>query len=57
MHASLRKFLGTPEEINGDGRCATYLYRWTIAKFGRWGKVGIHQFVGDNWSFDFACSS
>ena len=54
MHASLRKFLGTPEEINGDGRCATYLYRWTIAKFGRWGKVGIHQFVGDNWSFDFA---
>jgi hypothetical protein len=43
MHASLRKFLGTPEEINGDCRCATYL----IAGRSRSSVVG-ERFVSIN---------
>jgi len=46
------------EEINGNYRCPTYLYRWTLfqPKWGRWFWRGfgiyIHQFVGDDWSLD-----
>lgn len=40
------------EEMDGDGRCATYLVRWTLLKL--WGKRGVylHHFVGDDWSRD-----
>lgn len=40
------------EEMDGDGRCATYLVRWTLLKLpGRRG-VYLHHFVGDDWSLD-----
>lgn len=39
------------EEINGDGLCPTYLYRWTLLAT-RWFKVYLHHFVGDDWSRD-----
>jgi hypothetical protein len=39
------------EEINGDGLCPTYLYRWTILRaFGY--ALYLHKFVGDDWSLD-----
>lgn len=39
------------EEINGHGRCPTYLYRWQL--FRRWGvAVYLHRFVADDWSLD-----
>lgn len=40
------------EEMDGDGRCQTYLVRWTLLKL--WGKRGVylHHFVGDDWSRD-----
>lgn len=47
----LDRLFGTPEEINGNHRCATYMYRWAIAKT-RWGNVYLHKFVGDDWSLD-----
>lgn len=41
------------EEMDGDGRCATYLVRWTLMKLpGRRG-IYLHHFVGDDWSLDF----
>lgn len=46
----LRKIF-TPEEINGGGRCPTYLYRWFILST-RWFKVYLHRFVADDWSLD-----
>jgi hypothetical protein len=54
MHAFLNKLLGPPEEINGAGRCPTYLYRWPLFRFawGKWGKIYLHHFVGDDWSLD-----
>lgn len=39
------------EEINGDGRCPTYLYRWTLLSTP-WFKVYLHRFVADDWSLD-----
>lgn len=39
------------EEINGDDRCDTYLYRWTLLSTP-WFKVYLHRFVGDDWSKD-----
>lgn len=39
------------EEINGDGVCPTYLFRWTLL-VTRWFKVYLHHFVGDDWSKD-----
>jgi hypothetical protein len=39
------------EEINGAERCPTYLYRWTLLKFGSCG-LYLHHFVGDDWSLD-----
>lgn len=50
--------LFTLEEINGAGRCPTYLYRWTLfqPKWPRWLWRGfgiyLHRFVGDDWSLD-----
>ena len=40
------------EEMDGDGRCATYLVRWTLLKL--WSGIGVylHHFVGDDWSLD-----
>jgi hypothetical protein len=46
------------EEINGHGRCPTYLYRWTLLQprwpAWLWGGFGVyvHHFVGDDWSLD-----
>lgn len=46
------------EEINGAGRCPTYLIRWTIFQPRRpkrlWRGFGIylHKFIGDDWSLD-----
>ena len=46
------------EEINGAGRCPTYLHRWTLFQPRRpkalWRGFGIylHKFVGDDWSRD-----
>lgn len=40
------------EEINGGGRCPTYLHRWTLLKLWRGAGVYLHQFVGDDWSRD-----
>ncbi len=47
----LTRCFGAPEEINGANRCPTYLYRWTVAKWGKRG-VYLHHFVGDDWSLD-----
>jgi hypothetical protein len=40
------------EEINGNGLCPTYLYRWTLLKVGNLFSVYLHKFVGDDWSLD-----
>lgn len=48
--ARLRDLL-TPEEINGDGVCSTYLYRWTLLRTKR-GKLYLHHFVGSDWARD-----
>ena len=40
------------EEINGHGRCPTYLHRWTLLKLWRGMGIYLHQFVGDDWSRD-----
>lgn len=40
------------EEMDGDGRCATYLVRWTLLKLPRGIGVYLHHFVGDDWSRD-----
>jgi hypothetical protein len=40
------------EEMDGDGRCATYLVRWTLLKLPRGIGVYLHKFVGDDWSWD-----
>ena len=47
----LDRLFGEAEEINGRERCPTYLYRWTIFKWGKRG-VYLHHFVGDDWSLD-----
>jgi hypothetical protein len=40
------------EEMDGDGRCPTYLVRWTLLSL--WSGIGLylHHFVGDDWSLD-----
>lgn len=40
------------EEINGDGLCPTYLYRWTLLRIGKGFAIYLHKFVGDDWSLD-----
>lgn len=39
------------EEMDGCGRCPTYLVRWTLLKWGDRG-IYLHHFVGDDWSRD-----
>lgn len=51
LGAVLDRRFGRAEEINGAGRCPTYLFRWTLARFGQT-KVYLHKFVGDDWSRD-----
>lgn len=51
MTGILSRIFGKPEEINGADRCPTYLYRWTLLKFGKRGAY-LHYFVGDDWSLD-----
>ncbi len=39
------------EEVNGRGRCPTYLFRWCLLSLsGR--KAYLHHFVGNDWSND-----
>lgn len=40
------------EAINGDGRCPTYLHRWTLIRLPTFA-VYIHHFVGNDWSKDY----
>ena len=40
------------EEMDGDGRCATYLVRWTLVKWLGGRALYLHHFVGDDWSLD-----
>lgn len=47
----LRDRIFNLEEINGDGLCPTYLYRWTLL-VTRWFKVYLHHFVGEDWTKD-----
>ena len=54
MLTKLKAYLNrrfTLEEINGGGRCPTYLYRRIILST-RWFKVYLHKFVADDWSLD-----
>jgi len=50
FHRVLNLVFGAPEEMNGHGKCNTYLYRWHLA--GDKVKVYLHHFVGDDWSLD-----
>lgn len=50
MRKLLNRLFGL-EEINGDGRCPTYLFRWTLLRVGEFA-VYLHKFVGDDWSLD-----
>lgn len=47
----LSVLFGMPEELDGDGRIAAYMLRWTALRT-RWGKLYVHLFLGDDWSFD-----
>lgn len=47
----LTRLFGAPEEVNGAGRCETYLYRW-IVKRTKHGNIYIHHFVGEDWAID-----
>lgn len=51
MIAKLLSRLFRLEEINGHGRCPTYLYRWQLFRC-RWFAVYLHRFVADDWSLD-----
>ena len=53
IYHRLNKLFGASEEINGGGRCPTYLFRWTVAQLPFGYKVYLHHFVGDDWSLDF----
>jgi hypothetical protein len=47
----LNRLFGNAEEISGQGRCPTNMYRWTLFKC-RWFKLYLHKFVGNDWSTD-----
>lgn len=49
---SLVDWLFRHEEINGAGRCPTYLHRWHLLRLPRGMNVYLHKFVGDDWSRD-----
>ena len=39
------------EDMDGDGTCPVYFYRWTLARaFGC--SAYLHHWVGDDWSLD-----
>jgi hypothetical protein len=40
------------EEMDGNGRCATYLVRWTLLKLPGQRGIYLHHFVGDDWCLD-----
>ncbi len=40
------------EEINGNGICEPYLYRWRLFSVPGLMKCYLHHFVGDDWSRD-----
>lgn len=42
---------GKAEEINGGGRCPTYLFRWVLLSFEDV-KIYVHKIVGSDWSRD-----
>lgn len=44
--------LFSEEEINGNGVCPTYLYRWTLLRVGSLFAIYLHKFVGNDWSLD-----
>ena len=50
IRARLHRLL-TPEEIDGAGRCPTYLFRWTLLNT-RWGNLYLHKFMGNDWAKD-----
>jgi len=58
MVSTLLDRLFAHEKMDGDGRCPTYLYRWTLFQPrwpARWWNgfgIYLHQFVGDDWSLD-----
>jgi hypothetical protein len=52
VKALLDNLFGTAEEINGDGRCDTYLYRWALLTVKKRFSVYLHHFVGNDWSRD-----
>ena len=51
MIAALLSRFFRREEINGNHRCPTYLYRWELFRRGGFA-VYLHHFVGDDWSLD-----
>lgn len=50
LHRLLTRLFKT-EEINGHGRCPTYLYRWHLLRLFGFG-LYVHRFVADDWSLD-----
>ena len=52
MLAKLLSRLFRLEEINGNGRCPTYLFRWQLLRFRKAFAVYLHRFVADDWSLD-----
>ena len=40
------------QRIGKSHKVHPYLYRWTLINFGKWGRVQLHKFVGDDWSRD-----
>lgn len=40
------------EEMDGDGRCPTYLVRWTLLKLPNGRGIYLHHFLNDDWSLD-----
>lgn len=57
LEAILTRIFRAPEEINGGGRCPTYLYRWHLLRVGSKASrldftLYLHKFVGEDWSRD-----
>ncbi len=40
------------EEINGGGRCPTYMHRWRLLRLWGGRAVYIHKFIADDWARD-----
>ena len=39
------------EELDGDGICPTYMFRWTLLRLPNF-QIYLHHFVGDDWTRD-----